>query len=215
MITDAIFKILFFLKDKVDNYNESTSSVVEIVNIATLNDGDEFLDSTSPIVLSIINIEEDTTARNPNVYIPQTNPPQKYNNPSQHLVLSILFTAYNKEQKKEKYEDGIKKLEHVMHCFQEERVFFIDVGTMVNPNVVKVILDMESLKISELNQLWSMLGNKYMPSVLYKMRLISVQHTQGEEGAVIESLKIKLWENNPEDLAGLIEETEEINLNNP
>lgn len=74
----------------------------------------------------------------------------------------------------------------------------------------KLILDLESLKISELNQLWSMLGNKYMPSVLYRMRMITIQHDEKDGAKIIEEFKVKLWENNSEDTTGLLEETDYI-----
>lgn len=205
---------LDFLKTKVDTYNGSVSPVIEISNIATLNDGDEFLDSTSPIILSVINIEEDRLAKTPNLYIKKENPRgiDKLKNPTQHFTTSVLFTAYNKVQTNDKYLDGISKLEHVIRCFQEQHVFYINGTTEVDPLTqvhTKLILDLESLKINELNQLWSMLGNKYMPSVLYKMRMISIQNENVDGEGLIEEFKIKLWENsNPKDLTGQLEETQ-------
>ena len=97
MANNILKQSLDFLKVKVDTYNGSVTSIVEISNIATLNDGDEFLESTSPIVLSVINIEEDTVAKTPNVY--KTNNDhsstvEKHKNPTQHFITSLLFTAY-------------------------------------------------------------------------------------------------------------------------
>ncbi|WP_461305301.1 Pvc16 family protein [Aureisphaera sp.] len=221
MASDVISKTLQFLKAKVDTYNGNVNPIIEITNIATLNDGDEFLDSTSPITLSVVNIQEDTVARVPNVYLPnttQSSSVEKYKNPAQNLVLSILFTAYNKEQKADKYQDGLLKLEHVIRCFQEQHVFYLDGAVEVDPSTqdhIKIILDLESLKLSELNQLWSMLGNKYMPSVLFKMRMITIQHDEEDGGSTVERLRLKLWNNNPNDIAGQLEESDEIILNNP
>jgi len=213
---DILNTTLVFLKEKVKDYDGGSTDIVEITNIATLNDGDDFLESTVPIVLSIVNIEEDRVARNPNLYIKNTDPNltsiNKHTNPAQHLNISLLFTAYDKDRSK--YLDGISKLEHVIRCFQEKHVFYIDddgneVPSPETENHHKLILDIESLKISELNQLWSVLGNKYMPSVLYKMRLITIQNETLTEVGVIEKVKIKLWGNvNENDLAGQIEETE-------
>ncbi|MDC8005347.1 DUF4255 domain-containing protein [Aureisphaera galaxeae] len=220
MASDVISKTLQFLKAKVDTYNSNVTPIVEITNIATLNDGDEYLHSTTPITLSIVNIEEDTVAKVPNVYLPNTTQAssvERYKNPAQNLVISLLFTSYNKEQASDKYEDGLLKLEHVIRCFQEQHVFYIDGTTEVDPTQdhIKIILDLESLKLSELNQLWSMLGNKYMPSVLYKMRMITIQHDEEDGGSTVERLRLKLWNDNPNDIAGQLEESDEIILNNP
>jgi hypothetical protein len=216
---DVINQALQFLKSKIDDYNANVGSIVELYNIATLNDGDQFLPSSTPITLSVVNIQEDIISRTPNVYVANSNPSSsisKYKNPAKNLVLSLLFSSYNQEQKTEKYQAGITKLEHVIRCFQEQHVFYINGTTEVDPsttNHTKLILDMESLSISELNQLWSMLGNKYMPSVLYKMRMITIQHQLENGGEVIEQVKIKLWNNDPDDSAGLIEESDDIIIN--
>ena len=74
MAANLLKQSLDFLKDRVDNYQNNISPIVEISNIATLNDGDEFLDSTSPIILSVINIEEDRLAKTPNLYIKKRKP---------------------------------------------------------------------------------------------------------------------------------------------
>lgn len=216
---NVIHQTLQFLKSKIDTYNSNINPIVEILNIATLNDGDEFLDSTTPIILSIINLEEDTIAKIPNVYLPNTTQArsvEKFKNPAQNLVVSLLFSAYSKDQTTTRYQDGIVKLEHVIRCFQEQKVFYIDGTTEVDPsteNHIKIILDMESLKINELNQLWAMLGNKYMPSLLYKMRMITIQHEQEDGGGVVERAKITLWNENPKDITGQIEESDDIILN--
>jgi hypothetical protein len=211
-MSELLKKSLSLLKTKVDEYIDTTNSGgttdwVEIANIAALNDGDDFLESSFPIILSIVNIEEDVTARNPNLYRRTIdNALEKFSNPAQHLVVSLLFTAYTKDQTQEKYIEGINKLEGVIACFQKEHVFTFDDTTL--------ILDLESLKISELNQLWSMLGNKYMPSVLYRMRMITIQNEAEEGEKEIEIFKIKLYEDaNPENIAGQLEETGDITTN--
>ena len=217
-MVNIIKQTLDFLKKRVDTYNGSTNPVVEISNIATLNDGDEFLNSTSPIVLSIVNIEEDKISRNPKLH--QWNPVdhpniEKLKNPTQHFRVSVLFTAYNKVQTNDKYLDGISKLEHVLRCFQEQRVFYLNGSNEVNPltnDHIKVILDIESLNFNELNQMWSVLGSKYMPSVLYRMRMIPIQNDNREGDKVIDKFKVNLWNNDPHDPHGHLEITDDITL---
>lgn len=211
MPTELLKKSLSFLKTTVNNYG-TPQDIVEITNIATLSDGDDFLKSKTPVILSIINIEEDKIARNPNVYIKneaKESTVKKLTNPAQHLIITLLFTAYNQEQEAENYENGIIKLEHVIHCFQEKNVFNVD-GTPESPPV-KLILEMESLNFNELNQLWSMLGNKYMPSVCYKMRMITIQNDELPEEKAIENISIGLHDTPNKDTSMLIETITDIN----
>jgi len=214
---DLLNRSLNFLKQTLVDYKQKDEGPpVEIVNIATLGEDNQSIGSKNSIILSVINIEEDRLARDPNIYTSSnqgTKTIKRYNYPAQHFVASLLFTAYNKDQAMADYLDGLTKLEKVIRCFQERKVFQVpldDPPPPENKTMLKIILEMESLKPSELNQLWSILGNKYMPSVLYKMRMISIQHTTGKTEVPIDKFKVQLWENNPDDLAGQLEESKFI-----
>ena len=197
-MAETLKKVLEHLRDTINSHTDGSSSV-EIANIAALNDGDEFLESTFPVVLSIVNIEEETTARNPNRFIKKEDHSlEKFAQPAQYLNIFVLFTAYSREQKQVNYLEGINKLERVISYFQQERIFFVEGN--------KVIMDLESMKFSELNQLWSMLGNRYMPSVLYKLRLLKIQTETEDGGRPIEEIKIKLYDDKDDKKAVFLED---------
>ena len=63
----TISKILEKLSAKISATIQTLYTVaveIEMTNIATVNDGDEFLLNKSALLLSIVNIEEDKTLRN-------------------------------------------------------------------------------------------------------------------------------------------------------
>ncbi|TDD96014.1 DUF4255 domain-containing protein [Flavobacterium cellulosilyticum] len=197
--------------------------VIDITNIAMLNDGDDFLASKTPIVLSIVNIEEDRTQKNQSVYLNDTNDNTnilRYKQPTQHLILSLLFSSYNKDLSK--YLDGIDKLKTIISYFQQNNSFYyknddsemIEYATFLTKTdieqakYIKITMELVSLSMEQLNQMWSYLGSKYMPSVLYKMRLCSIQSTTTIQEKVIQTVKINLWENNMKNPIGLIETQE-------
>ncbi|MCF2219910.1 DUF4255 domain-containing protein [Chryseobacterium sp. PS-8] len=211
-------KITEFLSKLVAAINAEITGtpIVELANIATLNDGDEFLSSKSSIILSIVNIEEDKILKNQTLYkkyIPESDTIAKYRNPTQNLILSLLFTSYNIKQSD--YDTGIEKLEVVIRYLQNNRVFYWQPS---NNNLLKdepksdhekFIFEIVSLKIDQLNQMWSYLGSKYMPSVLYQVRMIPIQKEESlKNKKVIKSSEVQLWENDKEDLAGLLESGE-------
>jgi hypothetical protein len=189
---------------------------VELSNIATVNDGDDFLLDKSTLLLSIVNIEEDKTLRNNSLYkehVPNSSTVEKFKKPAQHLVFSLLFTSYNRDQGK--YSEGLEKLEYVMKYLQNNNVYYYDnlnlfeeteVSESVAKLLNKIILDLVTLKSEQLNQMWSYLGSRYMPSVLYTMRLIQIQKEDNLPVArVIEKAKVQLWENDSKDPTGSIE----------
>lgn len=206
-------KITEFLSKLVTAVNAEIAGtpIVELANIATLNDGDEFLSSKSSIILSIVNIEEDKILKNQTLYknyIPLSDSIEKYKNPTQNLILSLLFTSYNIDQSK--YIEGIDKLEVVIRYFQNKRVFYWQAPNL-SENIPgsgsydKLIFEMVSLKTDQLNQMWSYLGAKYMPSVLYQVQMISIQAEETSSDEIIKKAKIQLWENNPNDSTGHLE----------
>lgn len=199
---------------------DPAQTVIDISNIATLNDGDEFLVSKTPIILSIVNIEEDKTLKNQSLYLKNSNDQtniSKYKNPTQHLIISILFSSYNKDLSK--YLDGIDKLKNIINYFQQNNSFycknddselieyntFLGKSELEKQNYSKITFEFISLSMEQLNQMWSYLGSKYMPSVLFKMRLYSVQSTNTTPEKVIKKVEINLWENDKNSLIGLLE----------
>ncbi|WP_312078157.1 DUF4255 domain-containing protein [Chryseobacterium sp.] len=198
-------------------------SIIEIVNISTLNDGDEFSDTTSPIILSIVNIEEDKTMKNQTAYF--NNPENedqisRYKNPTQYFVISLLFASYNKVISK--YLDGIDKLNNILAFFQQNNSFFYkndhtELITLENflakneaekENYERVTTELVSLGVEQLNQMWSYLGSRYMPSMLYKLRLCTIQESPVYPENIITKVRLNLWENNKYNPAGEIESGE-------
>lgn len=201
---------------------EAESSVkVVLANIATANDDDSGFDK-STILFSVVNIEEDKTLKNQSLYKKEVvkvltddgeiDSKEKYKKPAQNLVFSILFTSYIKST--EQYVEGLSKLEQVIRYLQHNNVFYFDSNNLYEqtandlPNDIesnKLIIDMISLKSDQLNQMWSYLGSKYMPSVLYTIRLVRIQNENVNTSPVIKELKTELWKNDKTDATGGIE----------
>lgn len=209
--------------EKLAGLIDTDNSLIDITNIATLNDGDEFLTSKTPIVMSIVNIEEDKTLKNQSVYLKGTADDtniSRYRHPAQNLILSVLFSSYNKDLSK--YLDGLDKLKNIISYFQQNNTFYyknddtelIDYTAYLaksevqKENYSKVSMELVSLSMEQLNQMWSYLGSKYMPSVLYKMRLCAVQSSPTTQEKVINKVKINLWENDKNSPIGQLESHE-------
>ena len=192
---------------------------IDITNIATLNDGDQFLASASPIVLSIVNIEEDKTLRNQSVYLNKTTDfVERYEHPTKQLIVSLLFTSYS--HLTNKYLDGLDKLNNVIVFFQKNTSLYFKNAPLElirykiyqsktdveQSQYSKITFETVSLSMDQVNQMWSYLGSRYMPSILVKMRLIEIQNEKDAPGdLLIKTVKIDVWENNKNDQTGLLE----------
>lgn len=226
-------RVLLFYKTEMDirasieklaKLIDPLDGLISILNVATLNDGDEFLLDKTTVVLSIVNIEEDKTLKNQSVYIKQGEKPStiaRFAHPTKHFIISLLFSSYNKDFGN--YLPGIDKLNVIINFFQQNTSLYVkDISDgflkyneylqiiKENPSLEssyqRVTFETVSLSLDQLHQMWSYLGSRYMPSVLVKMRLISVQGQRViPETATIKEFKIKLWEDDIKDTAGLLE----------
>jgi Pvc16 N-terminal domain len=219
----TIGEILQKLIEKIEFFDASVSNIV-LANIATLSDDDAIVTEKSAIILSIVNIEEDKTLKNQTLYKSpniEQNTIERYKKPAQTLIISILFSAYNKDNTM--YYSGLEKLEIIIKYLQSHNVFyykgseFKEQSEPLNYPLAdynKLIMDMISQKTDQVNQMWSYLGSKYMPSVLYTLKLIRIQEDLLPPEDIVKQIKIQLWENNKNDTTGEIETTADISLEN-
>lgn len=215
-----ISKIFSKLVLKIKSEPNSNTLDIAITNIAALEDTTKLNLTKSPIILSIVNIEEDRTLKNQSVYLKETEHKvsiSRYKNPTQHLIFSILFSSYVEESNL--YLAGIEKLNLIINYFQQnttfyyksddtELIYYLDFMSKTETeklNYSKITFETTSLTLEQLNQMWSYLGSKYMPSVLFKMRLYPVQVDTIIQEEVIKEVKIDLWENDKNNTIGRIE----------
>lgn len=219
-----IIENISYLVDPDSNSESSSTGFLNVVNIATLSDGDEFIEQKSSITLSIVNIQEDKTLKNQSIYQKRAedNTVDKYAHPAKYLIFSMLFASYNIDQSK--YLDGLEKLQTVIDFFQQNNSFFYKTtGANINEVITfpdyaqkndtekedysKITIMSVSLSIDQTNQMWSYLGSRYMPSVLYEMRILPLQKNDVENKKGIEAIKINMWGINKNDPTGFLEST--------
>jgi len=120
------------------------------------------------ILVSLVKIEEDRISRSPVNYV-RVDQQVVYRNPPIYLNLDVLFTANF-----ENYRTSLLLLSTVIRFFQFQNVFTPQNSPDLPPGIEELIFDMKTLSLQDLNNLWGILGSKYIPSVLYKMRLIQI-----------------------------------------
>lgn len=56
-------------------------------------------------------------------------------------------------------------------------------------HVEKIMMDVFSMNFEQINHLWGILGGKYIPSVLYKLRILPVQKSELKGADVIRAIR--------------------------
>lgn len=135
------------------------------------------------LIFSVVNIKEEKSLKNlPAFSRDDSQAKIRYQNPPVYLNLLILLAATHKD-----YSDGLLMLSRAISFFQYRNVFTQDSvapASLTNkaPNNVldqlasfKLIFDLYSPSMEEVNHLWGTLGGKQYPFVMYGLRMIDLK----------------------------------------
>ncbi len=168
-MVDAVLNVL---KDKLNEYFKNVVGATEsnIVEFIDTNSNDPISFTNDKITPFLINISEDRKFRNPDQYSGVTrNGIRTQMNPEIRIELLVLFVS-----KFGNYNQALRFLSHVLKFFQANRVFNpLTAPQLADENVEKLTVELVSLPLEEQNQGWHSLNTSYLPSVLYKIRLVS------------------------------------------
>ncbi len=125
-------------------------------------------DRSSPpgkIVVSLVNIERETSAGIRFGTHPVNSGQYSHRFPAWNLNLYVLIAAVFPDKQ---YEDGLRLLSGAVHFLQSHLTF--PVADQETPVAVEPV----NLSFSEQSNLWAVCGNVYYPSVLCRVRMLSV-----------------------------------------
>ena len=154
-----------------------------IVRIEHSNTADEIV-SVSPLVkpdgsictppeklgMSLVNIEEERVMKAQQHVAVTANGQITYLNPELKLNLYLLISANFKT-----YTSGLRHLSQAISFFQSRNVFTPDNTPKLPKNIHKLIAELHTMSFEQQNHLWGAMGAKYLPSVMYKVRMLVVQ----------------------------------------
>lgn len=164
------------IKDKLELYLKVRFGLDQ--NIAILNqlvehDGKELKQNQNKVVITLINLDHETNQQ----YIGSQQRSSTSSflniNPAIHFNMDLLFTAIFDD-----YEEALKFLNATISFFQAN-------NSINNKNTPELPAGIKSLKFEiensnyhQIHSLWSAMGAKYQPSIIYKVRHVTVQADQ-------------------------------------
>lgn len=91
--------------------------------------------------------------------------------PPVQLNLLVMFAAnYGGST----YPEALKLISSTIACFQATPVLDPQNSPGLDPRIDKLTLNIEPLSLHDLSTLWGVLGGRYVPSVLYRVRLLTI-----------------------------------------
>lgn len=170
MISAALSHLVAQLNQYLKSNFQLVEDVVVVSNLLEL-DGSVASQANNKLVLTLVNIEKDTvpfrpagTLRSTDERMLQHSAPLFLN---LYVMLSANFGAGN-------YAEALKYIGLAIAYFQQRPVFDRHNSPGMDRRIEKLLLDIQNLPIPDLNNVWSLLGGRYLPSMFYKVRMITV-----------------------------------------
>ncbi|MCG8573689.1 MAG: DUF4255 domain-containing protein [Flavobacteriales bacterium] len=176
-----IDKALEFLKGEVETHlelvNETVAPADDFIVLSNVaKENGEWAIPNNKIGMSLINIEEEKVFKDQEfLHRNEAGEIEQYN-PNIKLNLYVLFCArYVDGDGDNNYNEGLKQLSNIIGFFQGKYVFTADNSPLMDPSLQKLIVELYSYSFEQQYNFWSILGAKYLPSVLYRVRLVTYQ----------------------------------------
>lgn len=170
MIDLAVAAIARKLNESLQRSFGLREDVVALSHIVE-QDGRIGTQAENRIVMMLVNVERETAARRAPRAVRDPLGPSVLMPEPVFLVLTVLFAANFDGAH---YDEALKMLGATVGVFQRQHVLDQHNTPGLDRRLDRLVLDMVSLGISELSELWSILGGKYLSSVLYRVRLVPV-----------------------------------------
>jgi hypothetical protein len=173
-----IYETLQILKEQLENYFDEVGLSKNLIldNIALFESGSVQAESLDgKVVMSLINLEEETTLKNyPSAKVRDDK--TEFTNPPVNLNLYIIISGNCTS-----YDISLKSISKTIEFFQGKKVF-TSANTVFNRTDVsmdvldhfKFILELYTPSFEELNYIWGTMGGRQLPSVIYKIQLIKI-----------------------------------------
>lgn len=168
MITKALEFTCEVLDQFLKNRFALDESRVLLNNLMDIQ-GNIPLANQNKLVISLINIEKESARP---FYIRQeknTNGSYSDVQLSARFNLDLLFSANFDD-----YKESLKFLDAVIYFLQVYPVLNAASFSSIPPGLGKLEFDVEKITYHQMQGLWTSMGAKYQPSVIYKMRMISI-----------------------------------------
>jgi len=183
-----IHTCLSFLTNELNEYlklRTGSPNVDRVFLTSVAIEGNGVVIPDKSLGVSLINIEEDrfykdqkSTVINNQGNVEHLNPEIKLN---LYVLISANFQNNTDNDSTNDYVEGLKQLSFIISFFQAKNVFTPENSpklTDYDPNLKKLVVELYSYSFEQLYNFWSVIGAKYLPSVLYKIRMLTFQERE-------------------------------------
>jgi len=147
----------------------STDSVAVLSGLSAM-DGAALPVFEGKLVVTLVNIGQETAAPAPGIPVRTSGGGYAGAPAPLHLNLYVMMSASF-----DHYAEGLKVLSYVLGYFQARPAFDAQSGPGFPTGLDKLSCELVNLSTQELHNVWAVLGARYRPSALYKLRMVTRQ----------------------------------------
>lgn len=165
-----IYEALSCITEEINEFFRSKLRINEekIVLSGIVNqDGSVAIQGENKVLVTLVNLEKEPAGKTGSA---STGRAFSSGSTPLNVNLYILFSAYFTATN---YAEALRFLSFVIAFLQDKSTFTQSNTPRLDESIDKLTFEMESVSSEKLNNLWSTLGGKYMPSVLYKVRMLT------------------------------------------
>jgi hypothetical protein len=163
---------LQFIKGELKTYlvTKAGTDAVDVDLTKLVDEQGKYLLKTDHLGLTVVNFEEERIVKS---HLPEytysegrhviVEPDLKMN---LHLMFAANFSFYDQ---------ALKYLSHVLLFFHTNPSFTSEEYPALDPRLQKLTLELQNLSYDQLSQIWTFIGGKQLPAVVYKLRLVVLQ----------------------------------------
>jgi len=161
-----IYEALSCLTDEINEYFRNKLRISEdkvVLSGLIGQDGAVAIQGENKIAITLVNIErENSGGAVGSSFVSKSG--------AMHVNLYVLFSAYFSSNN---YPEALRFLSFIIAYFQYKNVFTSSNTPRLDKGIDKLVFEMATITPEQLNNVWGSLGAKYMPSVIYKMRMLT------------------------------------------
>jgi len=136
-------------------------------------------ENKNKVICTLVNMEQETNIPYNPIYRKAGDKLLREQTPF-NFNLDVLFTSLFTN-----YDEALKFLSAAIYFFQGKSLFDHENSEGLPKQIPQLTMEVVKLSYHEAHSLWGAIGAKYMPSVLFKIRLLSYQEGISNEVPVI------------------------------
>jgi hypothetical protein len=173
-VTAIIDELSHYIQARIGNTNSEAKAAYLV------NEQGALAFDNSQLAVMLVGIHEEKLGKSPVPTVREIGNGYGYVNPDINLNFHLVFGAHFNV-----YMVSLQWISFVVSFFQIKSVFTHANTPGLDNKIEKLYVELVSPSFEELNHLWATIGAKYMPSALYKIRMVTIQEDQVTANAAL------------------------------